>query len=111
MADLFEQNSHSPPPKCGIDSSAKRSPGPLTYVKGDRVTWRRVRSRMKRLDLDQFWNSRAIEFSIMNALLRTLFALAAALASLGVISEQPREQSVSDNEIRIGNLMPYTGAL
>jgi branched-chain amino acid transport system substrate-binding protein len=47
----------------------------------------------------------------MNALHRTLLALAVALTSLGVISQTPREQGVSDDEIRIGNLMPYTGAL
>lgn len=28
-----------------------------------------------------------------------------------MISSQPREQGVTDSEIRIGNLMPYTGAL
>lgn len=47
----------------------------------------------------------------MNALHRTLFTLLVVLASLGAISQQPREQGVSDTEIRIGNLMPYTGAL
>jgi branched-chain amino acid transport system substrate-binding protein len=47
----------------------------------------------------------------MNLLLRTLLALVIALTSLGAISRAPREQGVSDNEIRIGNLMPYTGAL
>jgi branched-chain amino acid transport system substrate-binding protein len=47
----------------------------------------------------------------MNTLHRLLLAVVVALASLGVISQQPREQGVSDTEIRIGNLMPYTGAL
>jgi branched-chain amino acid transport system substrate-binding protein len=51
------------------------------------------------------------ESLIMNALHRPFLVLLVALASLGVISQQPREQGVSDTEIRIGNLMPYTGAL
>jgi branched-chain amino acid transport system substrate-binding protein len=51
------------------------------------------------------------ESLIMNALHRPLLVLLVALTSLGVISQQPREQGVSDTEIRIGNLMPYTGAL
>ena len=47
----------------------------------------------------------------MNMLHRALLALAVALVSLGLISQQPRGRGVSDTEIRIGNLMPYTGAL
>jgi ABC-type branched-subunit amino acid transport system substrate-binding protein len=47
----------------------------------------------------------------MNNLFRILLAVAAAIASLGAISESAREQGVSDNEIRIGNLMPYSGSL
>ena len=47
----------------------------------------------------------------MNTLHRALLALAVALVSLGLISQQPRGRGVSDTEIRIGNLMPYTGAL
>src|ERR1700730_2769568 len=42
---------------------------------------------------------------------RILLAAMVALSFLGAISEQRPEQSVSDTEIRIGNLMPYTGAL
>jgi ABC-type branched-subunit amino acid transport system substrate-binding protein len=47
----------------------------------------------------------------MNALRRTLLAIAVALISLGAISEGVREQGVTDAEIRIGNLMPYSGSL
>ena len=42
---------------------------------------------------------------------RLLLAIGVALASLGAISERVREQGVTDNEIRIGNLMPYSGSL
>ncbi|WP_024519813.1 ABC transporter substrate-binding protein [Bradyrhizobium sp. Tv2a-2] len=42
---------------------------------------------------------------------RALVAIAVALTSLGAISQGAREQGVTDTEIRIGNLMPYTGAL
>jgi ABC-type branched-subunit amino acid transport system substrate-binding protein len=42
---------------------------------------------------------------------RTVLAIVVALASLGAISERVREQGVSDSEIRIGNLMPYSGSL
>jgi ABC-type branched-subunit amino acid transport system substrate-binding protein len=45
----------------------------------------------------------------MNNLLRALLAIAVAGASLGAISEAVRDQGVTDNEIRIGNLMPYSG--
>ncbi|SDS77593.1 ABC transporter substrate-binding protein [Bradyrhizobium canariense] len=47
----------------------------------------------------------------MRVLGRTLFAIVAALTSLSAISDRPREQGVTDTEIRVGNLMPYTGAL
>jgi ABC-type branched-subunit amino acid transport system substrate-binding protein len=47
----------------------------------------------------------------MSALFRALLAITVALASLGAISERVREQGVTDNEIRIGNLMPYSGSL
>ena len=47
----------------------------------------------------------------MSALGRTLLAILVALTSLSAISQRAREQGVTDNEIRIGNLMPYTGAL
>jgi branched-chain amino acid transport system substrate-binding protein len=40
-----------------------------------------------------------------------LLALVVAQTSLGAISDQPHEQGVTDTEIRIGNLMPYSGAL
>jgi branched-chain amino acid transport system substrate-binding protein len=42
---------------------------------------------------------------------RLLLAIVVALASLGAASERVREQGVTDNEIRIGNLMPYSGSL
>ncbi|WP_375789671.1 ABC transporter substrate-binding protein [Bradyrhizobium sp. Pha-3] len=47
----------------------------------------------------------------MAILIRTLLAGVVALASLGAISQQVRDQGVTDTEIRIGNLMPYSGAL
>lgn len=42
---------------------------------------------------------------------RLLFALIAALASLGAMSQQRADQPASDKEIRIGNVMPYSGPL
>ena len=46
---------------------------------------------------------------------RLLFALTAALASLGAMSQQrsdqPNSDSKSDKEIRIGNIVPYSGPL
>ncbi|MGY8708443.1 ABC transporter substrate-binding protein [Bradyrhizobium sp. 18BD] len=43
---------------------------------------------------------------------RTLFVLIAALASLGAMSQQQHtEQPASENDIRIGNVMPYSGPL
>jgi branched-chain amino acid transport system substrate-binding protein len=45
----------------------------------------------------------------MSALGRTLLAILLALVSLSAITERVREQGVTDTEIRIGNLMPYSG--
>ncbi|MBR1124210.1 ABC transporter substrate-binding protein [Bradyrhizobium lablabi] len=42
---------------------------------------------------------------------RTLLAIVVALASLSAVSQDVREQGVTDTEIRIGNLMPYSGSL
>ncbi|MEK9279611.1 MULTISPECIES: ABC transporter substrate-binding protein [unclassified Bradyrhizobium] len=42
---------------------------------------------------------------------RMLFVVLVALASLGAMSQQHAEQSVTDSEIRIGNVMPYSGPL
>ena len=47
----------------------------------------------------------------MSTLGRTLLAILVALISLSAISKQVREQGVTDTEIRIGNLMPYSGNL
>jgi branched-chain amino acid transport system substrate-binding protein len=47
----------------------------------------------------------------MKMLLQSVIAIALALASLGAISERVRDQGVTDNEIRVGNLMPYSGSL
>ncbi|MGY3489888.1 branched-chain amino acid transport system substrate-binding protein [Bradyrhizobium sp. USDA 4011] len=47
----------------------------------------------------------------MAMLIRTLLASVVALASLGAITQQVRDQGATDTEIRIGNLMPYSGAL
>ena len=47
----------------------------------------------------------------MNEPRRIPLAAVVALSFLGAISQQRSEQSASDTEIRIGNLMPYTGAL
>src|SRR5277367_1594190 len=45
----------------------------------------------------------------MQAKVRTLVAVVLGLSGLGAVSEGVREQGVTDNEIRIGNLMPYSG--
>jgi len=42
---------------------------------------------------------------------RMLLALLVALTSLGAMSGQRTEQPTSDDEIRVGNLMPYSGPL
>jgi branched-chain amino acid transport system substrate-binding protein len=47
----------------------------------------------------------------MQTRVRTLIALVLALTSLSAISEQVREPGVTDTEIRIGNVMPYSGSL
>src|ERR1700753_2160912 len=47
----------------------------------------------------------------MRTLLRSLTAIVIALASLGAMSQRAHQQRVTDTEIRIGNLMPYTGNL
>lgn len=47
----------------------------------------------------------------MNVLSRILLVTLVALTSLSAISQRPREQGVTDTEIRIGNLMPYSGKL
>src|ERR1043166_8062119 len=47
----------------------------------------------------------------MQTRIRTLIAIVFALASLSAISERVREPGVTDTEIRIGNVMPYSGSL
>lgn len=47
----------------------------------------------------------------MRVIGRMLFASMIAAASLGAMSQQHSEQPVSDKEIRIGNVMPYSGPL
>jgi branched-chain amino acid transport system substrate-binding protein len=47
----------------------------------------------------------------MNTLVRALLTVVVALASLGAVSDRVREQGTTDEEIRIGNLMPYSGSL
>ncbi|SHN71439.1 ABC-type branched-chain amino acid transport system, substrate-binding protein [Bradyrhizobium erythrophlei] len=47
----------------------------------------------------------------MQTWVRTLVAIVLALASLSAVSERVREQGVTETEIRIGNLMPYSGNL
>jgi ABC-type branched-subunit amino acid transport system substrate-binding protein len=47
----------------------------------------------------------------MKNLFRAVLAIMVAFASLGAMSERPREEGVTDTEIRIGNLMPYSGGL
>ena len=47
----------------------------------------------------------------MNVAGRMLFALAIALTSLAAMSPERSEQPADDGEIRVGNLMPYTGKL
>src|SRR5271154_246810 len=47
----------------------------------------------------------------MQTWVRTLVAIVLALTSLSAISERVRIQGVTDTEIRIGNLMPYSGNL
>lgn len=47
----------------------------------------------------------------MQSWIRTPIAIVVALTSLGAITEQVREPGVTDTEIRIGNVMPYSGSL
>ncbi|WP_409191776.1 ABC transporter substrate-binding protein [Bradyrhizobium sp. RDM4] len=47
----------------------------------------------------------------MRVIGRMLLVVAVAFASLGAMSEQRADQSTADTEIRIGNLMPYSGPL
>jgi branched-chain amino acid transport system substrate-binding protein len=47
----------------------------------------------------------------MNVAGQILLALVIALTSLGAMSLERADQSAADEEIRIGNLMPYTGPL
>ena len=47
----------------------------------------------------------------MQTRVRTLIALVLAVTSLSAISEQVREGGVTDTEIRVGNVMPYSGSL
>jgi ABC-type branched-subunit amino acid transport system substrate-binding protein len=47
----------------------------------------------------------------MQMRVRTFIAIALAVTSLGAISERVRYPGVTDSEIRIGNLMPYSGNL
>jgi ABC-type branched-subunit amino acid transport system substrate-binding protein len=47
----------------------------------------------------------------MQTWFRTLIAIVLALASFSAISERVRDEAVTDTEIRIGNLMPYSGNL
>jgi len=47
----------------------------------------------------------------MQTCVRTLTAIVLALTSLSAISERVREEGVTDTEIRIGNVMPYSGSL
>jgi ABC-type branched-subunit amino acid transport system substrate-binding protein len=42
---------------------------------------------------------------------RTLLAVVVALGSLSAVTQTVRNPGVTDTEIRIGNLMPYTGSL
>jgi branched-chain amino acid transport system substrate-binding protein len=47
----------------------------------------------------------------MQTWVRTLIAVALALTSLSASSKRVRDQGVTDTEIRIGNIMPYSGSL
>jgi ABC-type branched-subunit amino acid transport system substrate-binding protein len=47
----------------------------------------------------------------MKMLVRSLIAVFVALISLGAMSQRTQQPGVTDTEIRIGNLMPYTGSL
>ena len=47
----------------------------------------------------------------MKKWIRAVLVTLLALTSLSAVSVRPRQQGVDDTEIRIGNLMPYTGTL
>ena len=47
----------------------------------------------------------------MNTVSRTLLAIIVALTSISASSQRVRESGVTDTEIRIGSLMPYSGTL
>src|SRR5260370_4417341 len=47
----------------------------------------------------------------MQAWVRTLIVIVLALTSLSAMLEREPEQVVTDTEIRIGNVMPYSGSL
>jgi ABC-type branched-subunit amino acid transport system substrate-binding protein len=47
----------------------------------------------------------------MQTRVRTLIAVVVALTSLGAITERVRDPGVTATEIRIGNVMPYSGSL
>jgi len=47
----------------------------------------------------------------MNILVRALLVVILALTSMGASTQKVRDQGVTDTEIRIGNLMPYSGSL
>ena len=47
----------------------------------------------------------------MRMILRAVSAVVFATVSLGAITERVREEGVTDTEILIGNLMPYSGSL
>ena len=47
----------------------------------------------------------------MRAWIQMLIAISVALISLGAMTEKPRDSVPAGGEIRIGNLMPYTGPL
>src|SRR3954469_9990731 len=47
----------------------------------------------------------------MQSWVRTSIAIVVVLTSLGAVSERVREPGVTETEIRIGNVMPYSGSL
>jgi ABC-type branched-subunit amino acid transport system substrate-binding protein len=47
----------------------------------------------------------------MQTWVRTLIAIILALTSLSASSQRVREQGAADTEIRVGNVMPYSGSL
>src|SRR5512135_1375165 len=47
----------------------------------------------------------------MQKWVRTLIASVLALNAVSAVSERVREQGVTDTEIRVGNIMPYSGNL